>query len=132
LSTWYCKEKKIRLTSRGQPVDYPYFPAITQTNLSSVKLCFSSSQDDCFRAVWNAAPLQSFNEFCASKSRYVLLQITVLAVCTVQDYFVFLLLLPPSFLAPNAALHCKLIPKFVTGLICPTDHRHPQSARIIL
>lgn len=35
-------------------------------------------------------------------------------------------------LAPNAVLHCKWIPKFVTVLIRPTDHRHPQSAHIIL
>jgi hypothetical protein len=35
-------------------------------------------------------------------------------------------------LAPNVALHCKWISKFVTGLIGPTDHRHPQSARIIM
>lgn len=54
-------------------------------------------QDDCFRAVWNAAPLQSFNECRASKSRYDLLQITVLALCTVQSYLVFLLLLYPTF-----------------------------------
>lgn len=93
---WLLQTNRADITSLASriPLFSCYYP--DQSQLSQA--LFSSIQDNCFRAVWTAAPLQPFNEFCASKSRYVLLQITVLALCTVQGYFVFLLLLSPTFL----------------------------------
>jgi hypothetical protein len=57
-------------------VGMPYFTALAQITLSSVMLCLSLSDVDCFYALWNETVLPSFKAFDVSK-KCILLKINI-------------------------------------------------------
>jgi hypothetical protein len=58
---------QINVRPCGCQVGFPYGTGIVQSTLSSVKLCLSLSEVNCFHALWNEILLQSLNVCYASK-----------------------------------------------------------------
>jgi hypothetical protein len=97
-------------------------PAIAQDTVSSVKLCLSLSEVDCFHAAWNQILLQSCNVFYPSKKYLYFIKSKLVRFFTFCTYLLtpwsrVLLEKPSGFAASQEIPRIYGTRKFITVLI---------------
>ena len=122
--SWLLKTYQADVTWLASRLLPPYLSAFTRTALSSVKLCFPSSQHDCFRAVWNATPLQPFDVSGASKRSYILWQMVHLNYFNTRTVHFYYFVKQPTKAQLQLIYKLSRFPR-VSTLSC-----HLQGARI--
>lgn len=106
------------LSSHGWQIGFLHFPAIVLITLSSVSICHSLSEVDCFGVLWNETLLQSFNIFYASKYCLLFIENEIAHLCAsdVTLYFYCWYFIPICCQIRVLHWKCILMPAMVYQL----------------